>query len=221
MSAAHANEPVLRSEVDVAAEVIARLLSERVITRNQVGAAERAAGLMAGEAQAAVDRLRAYGWRPPARRATTEHVPRDPVQVHKNPVLHAVRAGRGGGRYAAKNPAPGRRICGHCDLELPIEEFDVKVRADARFHAWCRICMRIYQRARYVSNDLRDALETNGLALDLDERGRLAGLSCTVCGERLGDEGPVVPELAVRGWHHAGCTPPEHVATPGMRVVAR
>jgi hypothetical protein len=193
-----------RTEQDVAAEVIVRLLEAKVI--NPTPANLRAAAMAVGvpvplirETWALVKARRSPLDKKPVTDGPTlvpmpppepepEAQPEAPVPAHSPKYATGARKYNEAKR-AAKEPMPGKRICAHCNELKPKSQFATKNKRTRQLSAWCKPCIRDYQKARYLSSE---RLKKLGLVLRfvLGPEDEHAGMLCAGCHQpcRIRDE---------------------------------
>jgi hypothetical protein len=146
-----------RTERQVAADVIVRLLEGGLVQRTPSVIARAAAAVgvpvelvrQAWAAQSAV--------KPDRTLVTTGD---DLVPMRKKNESHEPKPGRkpqGGAalrnasRTAAAHPTPDTRRCSKCEVIKSVDEFDWKDRKKGHRQSWCRDCWKAYQRERWLS----------------------------------------------------------------------
>jgi hypothetical protein len=97
------------------------------------------------------------------------------------------------------------RLCsGPCKTLKPKTEFNVKNKQKGWLTAWCKVCIRQYQQARYLSSA---KLEKYGpvLRFILEEGDEHAGVICADCQQpcRAGDEVVASDAVLRHAVHHS------------------
>jgi hypothetical protein len=133
-----------------------------------------------------------------------------PPQIRKQTVTAKQRANltnHVSNRRAAKEPSKGMRVCSAPCHEgerlIPRSEFSVKEKAKGTLRAWCKPCMHIYSKSRYLNARQMERLGTVLQFILVEGDDLLVGSVCPDCSKpcRVGDE--VVAPASVL--HHAQC----------------
>jgi hypothetical protein len=82
-------------------------------------------------------------------------------------------------RRARKEPVPGKRICSRCRELKPVEAFPIKNKRTGGRRSMCGECFRSYQRNRYLSVEQGERLKTL-LRFVVGEEDHLEG-DCITC----------------------------------------
>lgn len=101
-----------------------------------------------------------------------------------------------------KNPAPGKRVCSHCEETLPLSRFGSNVVRGKRIpKVACRRCLSDAQRNRYITARKMEGV-LNKARLEFVADDDVIGLRCLDCHAEIvaGDE--VVAETGLR---HLAC----------------
>lgn len=163
-----------RTEVEVAADVVACILESGIVKRDAVtvAAMARAAHVPVGDVKEAWRRVQDGKYEPPVQR------PID-AEAHEPPP-HLRSANRT--RWLRKNPAPGMRRCSRCQATKPNEDFGIKNPRTGQRKSMCRPCEHDYQRTRYLSVSKVNMMNAVGLTFVVTEGDDVHGLACVDCG---------------------------------------
>lgn len=168
-----------RTEVELAAQILARLLKHQIIPLGMREEAQRVVGLQTAEVTEAL-RAPTWRWSPPRR----VEVPAQPTKVTKlrrrEPANPKFRNGR-----ARMENADGHLYCKGCDEWLPPEQFTPRADRPGTRKAKCRACMSAYQAARYLTVKKIDALNQARVRFMVDEDSELIGMACADCGHPI------------------------------------
>ncbi len=167
-----------RTEVDVAADVLARLLREQVITLGMREHATRLLGLQTGEVTEALTRR---GWLPP-RRVTVRAKPMPTVVPAPVPKQTRSKFDNGRRRNADEH---GNLWCNGCRQYLDPEQFSPRADRPGHRKSRCRGCCSLDQARRYLSVSKLAALEEARIEFVIDEASELVGMLCAGCGDPL------------------------------------
>ena len=180
-----------RSEVEVAASVVAQLLEARVLERDpaSLAAAAEKVGVSVSDVRKAWYGIQDWGYRRPTARstATTEAPPpKTPRRPRQKRSLTGV---------------PDSKRCSRCKLVKPIDEFAPRTDQNGR-KPWCDDCRRAYQRERYLTVEARDKVNAV-LRFLVQEGDECVGGLCPRCSRpfAIGDE-LATDAVAL---HHAVC----------------
>jgi hypothetical protein len=204
-----------RTERDVAAEVIARLLKGGVLSRSPavVARAAAAVGVPVGliREKWAVDGLATVPFDgtlvaqdqelPTAALTSLPSRMGAPAAPRYKPGYHPNSRAENEARRAKKEPVPGKRTCsGKCGQLKNLDQFGVKDKRTGALCAWCKECMRAYSKDRYLSSKKLEKLGPV-LRFILEDGDEHAGMICPDCRQPccIGDE--VIATDAVL--HHA------------------
>jgi hypothetical protein len=199
-----------RTERDVAAEVIARLLKGGVLSRSPAVVARAAAAVgvpvalvrekWARDGLATVpfdgtlvqDQERSTPVRP-----VSEPPPDRPEWKNRNAARLRQYNRK---KWERKNPEPGKRVCSRCKELKPVSDFAVKDKGKGTLRSMCNPCVKDYQHDRYLSSAKLEKLGPV-LRFILEDGDEHAGMICPDCRQpcRVGDE--VIATDAVL--HHA------------------
>jgi hypothetical protein len=198
-----------RTERDVAAEVIARLLKGGVLSRSPAVIARAAAAVGVPVSLVrekwAVDGLASV----PFDGTHVAEVRELPSAVSRPASLAKpryapnytgnVRAANERAR-AKKEPEPGKRLCNRCGELKDLDQFQIMKPRTLKRRPECKACNAIWRRERYLSSAKIEKLGPV-LRFILEEGDEHAGLICPDCRQpcRIGDE--VIASEAVL--HHA------------------
>jgi hypothetical protein len=204
-----------RTERDVAAEVIARLLKGGVLSRSPAVVARAAAAVGVPVALVrekwALDGLATVPF--DGTLVAQDQEPSPVPTVTPMPSRTGALAGprhkpNYGGNFRAENerrrakkePVPGKRICGRCGEMKNLDQFNIKNKRTQERSAWCRDCTKAYSTERYLSSQKIEKLGPV-LRFILEDGDEHAGMICPDCRQpcRIGDE--VIATDAVL--HHA------------------
>lgn len=169
-----------RTEVDVAADVLARLLREQVIPLGMREHATRLLGLQTGEVTEALTRR---GWLPPRRvtvRAKEHPVPEAHARAAAGPKPRGPRPGR-----KRKVDADGNLWCGGCEEFHPPEAFPFRADRPGKRTSRCRAARSLDQARRYLSVKKLAALDAARIEFVVDEHSELVGMVCAGCGQAI------------------------------------
>lgn len=174
-----------RTEAQVAAQVVAKLLHDGLIRKDAVAvaAACKAVGVSIAEVQGAWRLVDIGRYRSPSRLlpcAREDGLP--------DPERRARQAWN-------KRPEEPERECRRCGEVKPIEEFQKRTDADSR-RTWCDDCRKTYQRERYVKIGYRAVLA------EVMEDDPCVGHACPECGKPFEVGQVVVGERVV----HLACS---------------
>lgn len=186
-----------RTEVDVAADVLARLLREHVIPLGMREHATRLLGLQTAEVTEALTRR---GWLPPRRvtvRAKEHPVPESTVRAARAPAPQGPRPGR-----RRKVDADGNLWCGGCEEFHAPEAFPFRADRPGKRTSRCRAARSLDQARRYLSVKKLAALEQARIEFVVDEASELVGMVCAGCGEPICADDRVAVDGAPR---HGSC----------------
>lgn len=168
-----------RTEVEVAAEVLARLLRLGIVPLGMREEATKAIGLQTSEVTAALARRLPY--QPPRRVSVPAHQQPSPV-VPLRPVPAPA---------PASVPRPGRKRkvapngdlwCAGCERFLDPEQFALRTDRPGRRKSRCRPCCSADQARRYLSVRKIAALDAARIQFVVDEDSELVGMACADCG---------------------------------------
>lgn len=192
-----------RTEVDVAADVLARLLREQVIPLGMREHATRLLGLQTGEVTEALTRR---GWLPPRR--VTVRAKEMPTAAPAPPPKRT-RSKYDNGRRRKINAA-GEYLCNGCGEYLDPEQFSPRADRPGHRKSKCRACCSLDQARRYLSVRKLAALEQARIEFVVDEASELIGMACAGCGSPIVAEDRVTVDGAPR---HGSC--PQEVVDDG------
>jgi hypothetical protein len=205
-----------RTERDVAAEVIVRLLKGGVLSRSPAVIARAAAAVGVPVALVrqkwAVDGLATVPFNgtlvaddhePPSADPVVTPVTSRPAPSPRPryaPNYHGNTRAANEARRAAKEPVPGKRLCNRCGELKDKLEFNISKPRTGKLRPECKECNRAYQRNRYLTSAKLEKLGPI-LRFILEEGDEHAGMICPDCRQpcRIGDE--VIASDAVL--HHA------------------
>jgi hypothetical protein len=203
-----------RTELDVTATTVAKLLDAGVLGRNPetIQRAALAVGVGVRDIRDAWARCRnAVAWPtpsvrpiadppapvqpppPPAPEPEPERVPEPPVERQREPTsgswdsTTATAASRKTKAWAGANPEPGKRRCARCKDVKPVDEFPIKNQATGTRRSYCTPCWLLNQRERYLSVERVGQLDAVGLTFTLSAVDEVGGLRCKKCGGALFD----------------------------------
>ena len=157
--------------------------------------------------------LKESGYRPPlpTRRPTVEATAEPsvteapaPARQYK-PGYHPNSRARNEARRAQKEPVPGKRICsGKCGQLKKLDEFAMKNKRTGQRSAWCKECIRAYQKVRYLSSQKLEKLGPV-LRFILEDGDEHAGVTCPDCRRpcRIGDEVVASDAVLRHAMHHS------------------
>lgn len=181
-----------RTEVEVAAEVLAVLLRRGIIPLGMREEATRAVGLQTSEVTEAMRRRLPYD--PPRRISVPAHPQPSPVlpapRLASSPAPVPPRpapsppARRTPGRKRRTLP-DGRLWCAGCEQFLDPEQFALRTDRPGRRKSRCRPCCSADQARRYLSVRKIEALDAARIQFVVDEDSELVGMACADCGRSI------------------------------------
>lgn len=210
-----------RTEVDVAADTIARLVLDGILDRANITTAEQRTGLLPGETRAAIDRIKRTGWTAPRRIEAPPgyNTPPAPPAPPARSDLPSTFGDTGARRSRGVSSIPqATRRCARCTDLKPVTEFAAKD-STGRLRSFCIPCMKAYQRSRYLSRSAIERLAEAGLTIKANDTGAIEAFTCTVCGDAIGHEDAEASVLFT-GFHHARCTPADQITVGPARQPA-
>jgi len=179
-----------RTEVEVAADTLAALISAGLLRPHQHERAASAAGIMMGELAAAVARRKMRGDNPPRRRTVELH-PQPPPKLTVVPEAAPTTKQRTRRAWNVRQPEPEATEfgCSRCHETKPIEQFSW--RSDNKHLRWtvCDDCRRERGRMHYLSVGKLKAMNAARLTFTVATGDNMVGLTCLDCGHkfRVGD----------------------------------
>lgn len=75
----------------------------------------------------------------------------------------------------------GELRCSHCKEWKPKQDFSQRGRGPGQFKSWCKFCMAVKARERYLSISKVEALNMVGVSFTVDSTHDVVGLSCLTC----------------------------------------